>query len=321
MLSLYMYVRSASFKLHFGVLKIKSLDLTKKILHSIEGQRLNLKVLNSTIAFLGSSNAARGCFPGDMKVQLASGKHVPVSSLRPGTKILSFGSGGHVHEDVFLNFMHLDAVEPAGSKKIEYVSLITDDNEEIELTPNHLVYIQGDNSTASGCFDSHESVSSNPSQCTGFHLARAVFAGKVSPGNIAFLLKTPRPPSFTTRGLKQQLLYPKRIKSVKRTQSIKTAYAPLTLSGNILINGVAASCYATIESHTAAHVMLTPERYFHFMKYALFPDYYRTSINDTLSPSSENVTKINPSFYLSILHYIADTVLPSSLFWRAEFQP
>ncbi|CAF4069593.1 unnamed protein product [Rotaria sp. Silwood1] len=48
---------------------------------------------------------------------------------------------------------------------------------------------------------------------------------------------------------------------------IKQGYiAPLTEEGTIIVNNVAASCYATINSHYAAHAVLAPMRWW----YSLF---------------------------------------------------
>jgi hypothetical protein len=37
-------------------------------------------------------------------------------------------------------------------------------------------------------------------------------------------------------------------------------YAPLTMAGTIVVDGVAASCYASTRSHTAAHAAMKPMR-------------------------------------------------------------
>jgi len=37
-------------------------------------------------------------------------------------------------------------------------------------------------------------------------------------------------------------------------------YAPLTVAGTIVVDGVAASCYASTRSHTAAHAAMKPMR-------------------------------------------------------------
>ncbi|CAF4946530.1 unnamed protein product, partial [Rotaria socialis] len=48
---------------------------------------------------------------------------------------------------------------------------------------------------------------------------------------------------------------------------VKQGYvAPLTVEGTLIVNNVAASCYATIDSHYIAHTVLAPMRWW----YSLF---------------------------------------------------
>ncbi len=48
------------------------------------------------------------------------------------------------------------------------------------------------------------------------------------------------------------------------TDIVKQGYiAPLTEEGTLIVNNVAASCYATINSHYVAHAVLTPMRWWY----------------------------------------------------------
>lgn len=60
-------------------------------------------------------------------------------------------------------------------------------------------------------------------------------------------------------------------KVVKVTNVKKTgAYAPLTLEGTIIVNGVLTSCYAVIDNHHLAHTFLAPIRFlYNYMPNAL----------------------------------------------------
>ena len=268
--------------------------------------------------YIGSANAARGCFSGDMSVQLVSGRHLAISSLQPGTKIMSFNNEGFLQEDVFLSFMHVDIADSMNDT-IEFVSLETESGDEVQLTTNHLLYSVDNDSYCHSISNNSTKRSiihiNNTIQHISFESARAVFAGKVKPGDLVFLSKNRTLPF--SHGLNQQLLYPRRIASVRRTPSIKAAYAPLTFSGNILINGMAASCYAVIENHIVAHVVTSPERYFHYLKNAFFGNQADDLLEVRPSSHYKNSDEINVSTYLSTLHYLASKILPENIFWSA----
>ena len=62
------------------------------------------------------------------------------------------------------------------------------------------------------------------------------------------------------------------------TDVIKQGYmAPLTEEGTLIVNGVAASCYATINSHAVAHAVMAPMRWW----YGLFGG--ATKVGETMS--------------------------------------
>ena len=62
-------------------------------------------------------------------------------------------------------------------------------------------------------------------------------------------------------------------KQVKTEEKIKSILiepvegysAPLTMSGTLLVDGILASCYATIGSHTIAHSVMAPARWWYAM--------------------------------------------------------
>ena len=55
------------------------------------------------------------------------------------------------------------------------------------------------------------------------------------------------------------------------------AYTPLTLEGKIIVDGVLASCYATVD-HDLAHVGVTPIRWFPGMMELIFGENYGFSL-------------------------------------------
>jgi hypothetical protein len=74
-------------------------------------------------------------------------------------------------------------------------------------------------------------------------------------------------------------------------------YAPLTSEGTVVVDGVAASCYAHVSSHLTAHTAMFPARW--------------TSI--FTAPSTQK----GVHWYVQMLHDIAHQILPSSMLYNS----
>ena len=48
-------------------------------------------------------------------------------------------------------------------------------------------------------------------------------------------------------------------------------YTPITMKGTIMVDGILASCYATVD-HDLAHLGMTPLRMFHWMVEQIYGD-------------------------------------------------
>lgn len=77
---------------------------------------------------------------------------------------------------------------------------------------------------------------------------------------------------------------------------VKQGYmAPLTNEGTVIVNSIAASCYATINSHDVAHIVLSPMRWW----YNLFGGSKEIGVHWFAKMLYEMTTLLIPS----IIHY------------------
>ncbi|XP_003966698.2 indian hedgehog B protein-like [Takifugu rubripes] len=175
-----------------------------------------------------------GCFPGEALVTLESGGTKSISDLRPGERVLALagsdGAAGLVYSEV-LAFLDRDP----STWKLFY-TLHTRAGPRLSLTAAHLLFVSEGN-----CSEGAE-----PSQGT----LKTVYASHASPGQCvlvsqghgaAFLSQITRVAVREGRG----------------------AFAPLTQQGTLVVDHVAASCYAVVDQHSLAHWAFWPLRLLH----------------------------------------------------------
>uniref|UniRef100_A0A3B5M2J6 Hedgehog protein n=1 Tax=Xiphophorus couchianus TaxID=32473 RepID=A0A3B5M2J6_9TELE len=170
-----------------------------------------------------------GCFPGNASVTLEGGARKSMSALRPGDRILASANGGLVFSEV-MTFLDRDPDTPR-----LFVSLRTTAGPQLALTAAHLLFVSGRN------------CSEGAVPATG--RLRAAYAGAVRPGQCVLV---------AVGGVARL----SRIVGVSVTTN-RGAFAPLTQQGTIIVDGVAASCYAAVDSHRLAHLAFAPLRLLH----------------------------------------------------------
>lgn len=111
---------------------------------------------------------------------------------------------------------------------IVYLRIVTDES-TLETTPSHLILMrrQGDK---------------NP--------LRYLQATRLRPGNSLFSIQ------FNSNSSMKEINVIRIDRNVKRTD----AYAPLTESGTLVIDGIVVSCYAQYEYHSLIHLFMFPIR-------------------------------------------------------------
>ncbi|XP_062871103.1 desert hedgehog protein [Trichomycterus rosablanca] len=164
-----------------------------------------------------------GCFSASGLVTVAAGLQKPVSHLQPGDSVLALSESGNMIFSRVLLFIHLDS-----KRRFDFLILSTEDGQQLALTANHLIFM-----AASYKLNHHE--------------YSACFASRVRRG------------AYVLISGKDGRTHPSKIVSVMQEERIGV-YAPLTEHGNLFVDGVLASSYASIEDHRLAHWAFGPVR-------------------------------------------------------------
>ena len=217
----------------------------------------------------------KGCFSGDSLATTSKGTKIPVSRLQPGDKIKSFDRHGNIVDDVFL--AHLDS---SADDVTNMINIRVGNLTSLQLTSNHLVFVADD-------------VTSDITS------SKAVFAGRVEKGDLMLINDG------------NGNMTPVKVTQVfRKGNSPSGVYAPMTYGGRIMIDDVAASCYAVVECESCAHSVLAPLRWYYYVRLMLG----MTSSNNEASVTSQS----NVSLYSRILHYAAKWIVPTERLWPSE---
>lgn len=164
-------------------------------------------------------------------------------------------------------------------QKREFLRIETEDGTAITATPSHLIYTWQKNTD--------NSITTKPSNTADFRFAEQIETGDFVLTNINGTLE------------------PRRIKRIT-AELHRGVYAPLTYDGTIVVNSIAASCYALVEKHSLAHIGFIPMRSLHRIEEFLG---FTNDISDNLPRGIH--------WYASALNKIKDVVLPSKWFYHS----
>lgn len=224
--------------------------------------------------FVDSSQAAHqtGCFTGDSTVQTSTGETRLLSQLRIGDEILTMDNDGQLKFSEV--YMFLDRDEQI---RREFVRIETENGQTLVVTPSHLIYTwRSDDANALITTDTAD-----------FRYADVVQIGDFVLVNI------------------NDTLEPRRVTKLTREMH-RGVYAPLTYDGTIVVNSIAASCYAIIEKHSMAHTAFAPMRSLHRIEEML------GMTNDIDGESPRGV-----HWYANMLNSFKDHFLPSKWFYHS----
>ncbi|CAG5120462.1 unnamed protein product, partial [Candidula unifasciata] len=218
-----------------------------------------------------------GCFSSSSQVLTLSGQTKQLSEIQIGDQILSLGESGLLEfSDViaFLDYNH--------DQVANFYTLTTETGHSVTLTGKHLIHVMSPNTTSDL---GNASASTRPH--IGSDLPRLVFAEDVSIGQ--YVLFANYESSTSTENIPQRhhpssltssenfpdtrnrfktdttslaVFTPERIVSIQ-VRPLKGVYAPLTVSGTIVVDGIITSCYAFLKDVQLAHASFAPLRAYH----------------------------------------------------------
>lgn len=195
---------------------------------------------------------------------MADGVQKPISSLWPGEQVLSLSGSGEIVLSRVLLFLHLNR-----ESRATFFIFGTENGKQMALTPNHLIF-------AAHNLELHH------------HEYEAIFAKEVRIGD--YILTT-----GDNRGIQ-----PSKVVSISLEERMGV-YAPLTEHGNLFVDDVLVSSYASVEDHRLAHWAFWPVRVlFGFFQTEMEENLQRVGVkNSVMIP---NICSTNQTFLTYVMH-------------------
>jgi len=160
------------------------------------------------------------CFPGNANMAATGGKFVKMSEVQIGQEVVSMKESNSSTQDKVLTFLHRS---PANVSL--YYRLTTEDGEILEASPDHLIHALN-------------AVSNKPD----YLRMRFIQVGDS-------LLKHNSQDNTTSW---------RKVAKVETFVNYEGDYSPLTTNGTLIVNGFVVSCYAIVDSHSAADRAMLP---------------------------------------------------------------
>ena len=170
-----------------------------------------------------------GCFPGVSTVELKSGERRLMSDLVPGDEVLAMDNNGQVTYSAVITILRAERLS-----SMKYCYLKTTSGKELRASEYHLVYT-GDCSSTSVSYNDF------------------IYAKDLQVGDCLRVR--------VDSDAKNQLSSEMQEISEISIHKLDGAYAPLTTLGTIVVDDVAASCYAAIRYHGLGQLAFAPVQY------------------------------------------------------------
>ncbi|XP_073817384.1 hedgehog signaling protein [Musca autumnalis] len=208
-----------------------------------------------------------GCFTKESTVLTESGERKAMTDLRIGDRVLSINERGEPIYSEIILFMDRNLDESQ-----EFVQITTEGGAVLTVTPAHLIMIWNRENS----------------------LTEYVFADRVQEGDHVFV--------HDSTGV----LRPQRVVELRAV--LKNGFvAPLTKQGTIVVNSVAASCYAVVNSQKLAHWSYAPVRIWSLLK-----SYMPSSSGSSSTTTAQLQNGVH--WYGKTLYGIKNYLVPKS--WR-----
>ncbi|XP_061909134.1 sonic hedgehog protein-like [Entelurus aequoreus] len=204
-----------------------------------------------------------GCFPGWARVTVAGGGQKTLSSLTPGDKVMAVSATGKIVFSPILLFLHRDP-----EARSVFLSLETEDDHRLAVTPDHLVFLDPDCTLDSSKYKAWFASRARTQDCVLIHQADGRF-------------------------------HHSRISSIS-IQETTGVYAPLTEYGTLFVDGVLVSSYALVEDHALAHWAFGPLRLLFSLEYLLWGESTKQKqMSCTNTTSLHRSTLVTAACYMS----------------------
>lgn len=228
------------------------------------------------IRFADSSQAGHqaGCFTGDSTVQTATGATRLLSQLQIGDQVLTMDNDGQLRFSEVYMFLDRDA-----EMRREFLRIETENEHTIKVTPSHLIYTWQRN-------DARAPIEAG-TDTAAFRFADLIRVGDFVLVNV------------------NNTLEPRRVTKIT-SEMHRGVYAPLTYDGTIVVNSIAASCYALINKHSLAHTAFMPMRSLHRIEHMF-----------GMSNDIDGQLPRGIHWYAHILTIFKDHILPAKWFYHA----
>ena len=242
-----------------------------------------------------------GCFLGSSTVITSTGERKSLSDLAAGDSVLASNGDGTFDFSPVLLFLDRDPDEWR-----RFVTIRTESGHELTLTPSHLLYARDDSGSSRSAdhsmMNSIEESSSSAFEESDFEV---FYAREIDEGMHVLVLDA------AAAAAKGGLVRPSRVVSVEATAR-RGVYAPLTAAGNLVVDGVLASCYALVDSQSVAHAAFAPVRWWEGARRGLLggPAPQKEEDRGSQKPKEQFV---GVHWYARWLYGLGELLLPSHL--------